>query len=539
MDKYKDANGRINVNQYIEDKQDDVNVKFRHTYHLMPPVGWMNDPNGFCRYKGSYHMFYQYYPYDTLWGPMFWGHASSTDLICWENEPIALEPGESYDKHGIFSGTAIVVDDELRLYYTGYYDSNLEKKYDHNLLLREESLKDEEIGFHGVRQVQCLATSVDGRRFAKYENNPVVSSDMVMQNGRLEDFRDPKVWKHEDRYYMVCGSKTKEYRAQVLFYISDDGYTWEYLNNFSLGKEYGTVWECPDLFDLGGRQILIVSPQGKPVIENVMLDGDIYIKEKLENVYMTFALIGKFDYESGQFYLERVQDFDYGFDFYAPQSIEDEDGNRVLMAWMNMWIRDYVLHNSKINHGWNGSMTVPRKLELIDDRIYQYPIDALYKYRCCPVDDEIEGFEGDYSNPLLNGDKIDLEMSFDMSKSNHMSIDFFADKRRDGIEAGDFLRLSFDRVNGTVTLDRKHSTLINESRNKENDYIRRIHMDLSGTIKFRALLDVSSLEVFINDGEYAMTSLYYKEGTDSELYFSSDGFVKVESLRKWKISIEQ
>lgn len=140
----------LKANEFIEKNAQTVNQEYRNKFHLMAPIGWMNDPNGFVYYQEEYHLFYQYYPYDSIWGPMHWGHAKSKDLIHWEHLPVALAPGESYDKEGCFSGSAIEKDGKLYLIYTG-----------HNVVEGQ------------VRQVQCLAVSEDGIHF---ENMPEIQS---------------------------------------------------------------------------------------------------------------------------------------------------------------------------------------------------------------------------------------------------------------------------------------------------------------------------------------------------------------------------
>ncbi|SEJ46602.1 Glycosyl hydrolases family 32 N-terminal domain-containing protein, partial [Azotobacter beijerinckii] len=114
---------------------------YRLGYHLSPPAGWMNDPNGLVYFRGEYHVFYQHHPYSPQWGPMHWGHARSADLVHWEHLPIALAPGDAYDRDGCFSGSAVVEGDTLYLIYTG-----------HRWL--GEPGNDEQ----GIRQVQCLAS---------------------------------------------------------------------------------------------------------------------------------------------------------------------------------------------------------------------------------------------------------------------------------------------------------------------------------------------------------------------------------------------
>src|SRR5690554_4234227 len=157
-----------------------VDDTYRLQYHFMPQAYWMNDPNGLVYFQGYYHVFYQYHPYSPNWGPMHWGHARTKDFINWEHCPIALAPSEEYDADGCFSGSAVVENGVLHLFYTG-----------HQVM-------------HGkVSQVQCKATSTDGIHFIKDPSNPLIR-DFPLE--ATVDFRDPKVWQHNGAWCMVIGS---------------------------------------------------------------------------------------------------------------------------------------------------------------------------------------------------------------------------------------------------------------------------------------------------------------------------------------------
>jgi len=503
------------ANAYIETHAKSVNQIFRHKLHLMPPIGWMNDPNGFCIYQGEYHIFYQYYPYGTFWGPMHWGHAKSRDLISWEDMPVALAPGELYDREGVFSGSALIMNGELCLYYTGNTDTKQRREYDESLRKRLKPHVPECLETDISRQVQCLAVSGDGVHFEKYSNNPVAGSSLVPVHGRIEDFRDPKVWMHDGKYYMVCGSKRRDSIGQALFYTSDDGLIWQYLNCMSIEKDYGTAWECPDLFELDGHQLLIFSPQYKP------REGCSF-----ENIHSVIAFIGNFNYSSGVFDIENIQELDQGFDFYAPQTIEGMDGSRILIAWMNMWERAYIL--SEESHGWNGSMTLPRKLIIRDKHIYQWPVDALKAYRQEAYNLHNSVIEGEWTCTEMNGNLTDLTMSFTIMTGNTFEISFFTG-------AHDRLLLTFDKSRGLVILNRAGSARPIVSLNRSDDFSRSFPMDCSGTVHLRAILDVSSLELFFNMGQFTMTSLFFPEETSRQIVFTADGQARINDLSKWNM----
>ncbi len=166
--------------KYEEASEKMIQKEERPDFHLSVRTGWMNDPNGFSYYKGRYHMFYQYYPYDTKWGPMHWGHAVSTDLLHWDYLPAALAPDEAYDRDGCFSGSAIELPDGRQLLmYTG--------------VVRTPQWN----GGHCDIQTQCIAVG-DGVDYEKCDCNPVLDSRDLPEGFSREDFRDPKMWKDED-----------------------------------------------------------------------------------------------------------------------------------------------------------------------------------------------------------------------------------------------------------------------------------------------------------------------------------------------------
>ena len=246
----------------------------RPAFHLSARIGWMNDPNGFSFYKGEYHLFYQYHPFSSYWGPMHWGHAVSPDLIHWRNLPAALAPDMDYDRDGCFSGSALVLPDgEHLLMYTG---------------VSKETLPD---GSTREVQSQCLALG-DGTDYEKYAGNPVLDYRDLPENGSKFDFRDPKMWKKKDQTYRcVAGNCDDAHDGQVLLFSSPDGFCWKYEKVLAANRgRFGRMWECPDFFELDGKQVLLVSPQ------DMMPQGFEY-----HNGNGTLCLIGSYDEETDTF----------------------------------------------------------------------------------------------------------------------------------------------------------------------------------------------------------------------------------------------
>lgn len=230
------------------------------------------------------------------------------------------------------------------------------------------------------RQNQCIAFG-DGKDYVKYEKNPVVTGDMLPENCSRIDFRDPKIWKENDTYYLIVGSKDNQQIGQVVLCSSKDLKEWKFetiLASNETGK-IGTMWECPDFFPLGNKRVLICSPQ------NMKAE-----KYEFHNGHNSVYFAGDYDSETHSFVKEEPHPLDYGMDFYAPQTTELPDGRRIMIAWMKSWDA-CVIPDSQ---DWKGMMTLPRELELKGGRIWQKPvreIETYHKNFCKYEKAEIDG----------------------------------------------------------------------------------------------------------------------------------------------------
>ncbi len=458
----------------------------RPRFHLTPRVGWMNDPNGFCFYRGEYHLFYQYHPYNTQWGPMHWGHAASTDLLNWTFRPCAMAPDTPADRKGCFSGTALPTPDgRLLLMYTGV----------------------QEDGNGGVKQLQCLAVG-DGTDFEKDAANPVIREEALPEGGSAVDFRDPKIW-YEDGIYR-CAVSTRDARDQgrILLYESTDARNWQYRTTLDTCRnEYGKMWECPDFFPLDGRQLLLVSPQemeGTP-------DGEIHAG------FGTLALLGRWDKDAASFTRETVQPVDYGTDFYAPQTLLTPDGRRVMVAWMQNWA---TVGEAPRSHRWFGCMTMPRELFLRNGRLCQRPVreletlwkDTLHKQDTVNGTAVYEGVAGRY---------LDLTVTLDATASpdcRRFALCFARDERHE-------VRVEWDPFHEELTFDRSAC-----GSRRDIPHTRRVKAaPVNGKLTLRLVLDGDCAELFINDGERTITAML--EGTPMQadgISLHSEGPARVD-----------
>ncbi|MBR2766095.1 MAG: glycoside hydrolase family 32 protein, partial [Blautia sp.] len=412
----------LEARKYEEAFEKRISSDDRPSFHLVPRVGWMNDPNGFGIYQGKYHMFYQYYPYDSKWNSMHWGHAVSTDLLHWEYLPAALAPDQLYDYDGCFSGSAMELEDGRHLLmYTG---------------VRLEA------GSGGTRrevQTQNIAIG-DGINYEKYEGNPVLDEADLPEGGSRYDFRDPKILKQPDGTYLaLLGNRPADGSGQILLYRSADCLHWEYVKPLAVnGGRFGKMWECPDFFRLDGKWVLLTSPQ------DMLPQGFEY-----HNGNGTLCLTGEFDEQTLTFTEETDQAIDYGIDFYAPQTILTPDGRRVMIGWMQNWDACAMREPKE---PWAGQMSLPRELFLRGGRLCQRPVQELESLRTGEVSYENVLISGEQKLEGISGRMVDMELEIEPVPGEPLFHKFsvlFA--KNETYHTG----LSFRPLESTLEIDRK------------------------------------------------------------------------------------
>ena len=483
------------VREYEEKMGAKIPMEKRPAFHLSSRIGWMNDPNGFSFYQGQYHLFYQYYPYNTVWGPCYWGHAVSKDLIHWEYLPAALAPDEEYDKDGCFSGSAIELEDGRQmLIYTGVVKKETE----------DGSIRD--------LQQQCLAFG-DGLNYRKYENNPILTFQDLPKGCSPYDFRDPKIWQEEDGTYRIvtcCATPGRD--AKIVLFQSKDGIHWgngrQMIQNFD---RFGKVWECPDFFQIDGKWVLLTSPM------DMLPEGFEY-----HNGNGTLCLIGEFDEESGMFTPQHDQAIDYGIDFYATQTLRTPDGRRIMIAWMQNWdtTPGYRLEPTS----WFGQMTIPRELSVRNGRLYQWPVKELEQIRRNRVSYENVYVNGEMELDGIRGRCVDMQIEVRSADPGHpyekFVIRFAAGGRY-------YTMLSYHPRDCIMKIDRKFSG----SRRAIIHQRRAEVPSRDGSVKIRLILDRYSAEAFINEGEQTITANLYTDMGAQRITFNALGAVSMNIVK--------
>ena len=424
---------------------------YRPKIHFSPEKGWMNDPNGMVYVDGEYHFFYQKYPYDTSWGPMHWGHATSRDLIHWEHQPIALYP----DELGfIFSGSAV-------------YDTQNSSEYGTNenppiIAIYTSHHKD------GLEQQSIAYSNDKGRHFEKSYLNPVI------KNPGISDFRDPKAFWNPVRR---CWSLVLAAQDRVFFYASQNMKNWEKTGEFGPeGNHVKGVWECPDLFEIDGQQIMTCCPQG------VDQKGYDY-----QNVYQCGYFPVEFDLKNKSYSFGKFQEFDKGFDIYATQTFADEAGRRILIGWMGIPDADYD-NDATVAYDWIHALTMPRELEWKDGKILQHPLKEMKDLRKNAFTCELEAF-----TKWAPADCC-FELRLDVEEAKNLEL-----KLREDV--------TISWKDGLFTLS------MGESGRGRKQRFAKVE-ELSDITIFS---DTSAIEIFINNGETVLTTRVYSEHLEQKV----------------------
>lgn len=468
----------------------------RPAYHLTPYIGWMNDPNGFSYYQGKYHIFYQYHPYSTKWGPMHWGHAVSEDLLHWAYLPCALAPDTGYDRNGCFSGSAAELPDGRQLLlYTG---------------VRQERQPD---GRMRDIQTQCIAVG-NGLDYEKIEGNPVLDASSLPAGGSEVDFRDPKLWQEADgSFACVVGNRTADGSGAILLYRSADAFSWKYAGMVArCYNEYGKMWECPDFFRLDGKWVLLTSPQ------DMTASG-----LEFHNGNGTLYITGEFDRKTCRLAREELRAIDYGLDFYATQTTLAPDGRRILIAWMQNW--DTCIPPS--DQRWFGQLTVPRELRIRDGLLIQNPVRELEALRGHCVRHRITLNE-ETSLSGVYGRIVDLTITLQPCAGELYQR--FSLKVAQGSQH--YTLITYKPRTSVLRIDRSHSGFCRDLIHERRCLVR----SQGGKLKLRVLLDRFSVEVFVNDGEQALSSVIYTPQTAEGISFTAEGQLQLE-VEKYDLRI--
>lgn len=440
----------------------------RLVFHVEPELGWLNDPNGLVQVGDTYHIYHQYDPFDAAHGgPVLWNHLTTRDLLSYENHGPALFPDSDMDSSGAYSGSAFVRDGKVHFFYTGNVKHFDRDDYDYVLTGREQNQ------IHMVMDADGQLDDLGPKRVAL---SPADYPDDIGTH-----VRDPKVLEHDGVFYMVLGARTRDDRGCVLVFTSRDLESWGYAARIELPEPFGFMWECPDLFELGGELVLVCCPQDVPAEGWRYRNPHQCVWFRIEADWdrPSFGIVGE----------GRPAMVDAGFDFYAPQSFEDAEGRRLMIGWAGC--PDATAQNPTTGRGWQCALTVPRVLSLRDGKLCQWPARELERLRGGRVEVSAGGAVADpgrvYDAVVTCGGLASIELTV-----------------RDGV--------ALRYADGMLTLDMGDEGHGRDERSVEVGQLRDV----------RVLSDTTMIEVFANGGEAALTSRVYSPAA-AELALTADG----------------
>lgn len=452
----------------------------RLRFHLMPPTGWMNDPNGLCQLNGVNHVYFQYTPFLAGWGTKLWGHYTTRDWIHFQEEEPFLFPDCPWDRDGVYSGSAFVKDGEIHYFYTG------------NVKLWDQ---DYDYIMNGREQNTIHLTSRDG--LTAGEKHLVLTNEDYPQD-MSKHVRDPKIFCRDGKYYMVLGARDARSEGCALLYRSEDLEHWEYLERIRPEEPFGFMWECPDLFEVDGQTLLTACPQGIP------RQGHLY-----QNVYQCGYFPIELDLEHKKYHLGPFKELDKGFDIYAPQTFEDEQGRRILIGWMGIPDADYS-YEATVPHDWIHAMTMPRVLHFRNGKVYQQPLPEMKELRKNKKTGRVRDF----------GEWTPKDCCFEMKiTTEEPSADLTLQLRED-------VTLSYE--DQVLTLSMGKSGWGRTQRTMELEKLE----DLT------VFSDTSSIEIFVNGGEEVMTTRVYSDSLIQQVRFlngEAGGFVEAYELDGFQV----
>jgi fructan beta-fructosidase len=465
--------------------------KHRPQFHFSPKSNWMNDPNGMVYYNGTYHLFFQHFPEKTVWGPMHWGHATSTDLFHWQEQPIALYP----DSLGyIFSGSAVVDFNNTTGFGKKGKPAMVAIFTHHNDQL--EKLK------QNNHQYQSIAYSNDsGKIWIKYSGNP------VLKNPGIADFRDPKVmWFEKDKKWIM----TLATKDRITFYASPDLKTWTKQSEFgaSFGA-HGGVWECPDLFKLTydgkDRWVLLVSinpggPNGGSVTQ-----------------YFT----GQFDGKTFTPADTLTRWMDVGPDNYAGVTFSNTGNRRILIGWMSNWLYANKVPTTE----WRSAMTIPRELSLVNINgkaiLAQKPVKELSTV----IKSDLSADPPPLADQDITGGRGNglYRLSFDAAATDSISVILWNSKKQQVV-------IGYDPGKKEFYIDRTNSG----SKGFSNEFFQKSVAQRNSTsnkIQMTLVIDHASVELFADEGSTVMTAIFFPDEILKQMAFHGSGTTSIKNFQ--------
>lgn len=436
----------------LEDIQSAVkkDQDFRPHFHLTTPTGLLNDPNGLIFDGEKFHVFYQWFPFDAIHGMKHWKHYTTQDFIHYENAQ-DLIPDELFESHGCYSGGALLVDGKIACFYTG----NTRRASDN-------------------QRVPFQNLAIFGKAGNLLSKRPLIENSPT---GYTEHFRDPKPYFNEEgKIRFVCGAQRDNLTGTAVIFemenLDDTPHIVGELAIPTFDNNHVFMWECPDLLNIDGKDVFIWSPQGK-----------LREPHQFQNNYHATYAVGKLNQQTLN--AEHIAELDQGFDFYAPQTIANVAARTILLGWVGLPDLTYPTDQFK----WHSMLTLPRELRLIQNKLYQQPVQEIYQnltaLKAIQLEEQVEIEHLDTSYITFNADQTAFH------------LDFFHNTK------GEKLTLSYDGK--LLCLDRTNT--------EQTDWMRKFdsqrYCEIENLNQVEIFFDRSVCEIFLNGGEKVMTSRFF------------------------------
>ena len=453
--------------------------RWHNGFHLEMPFGLINDPNGLCFYQGAYHIFYQWNPLSCQHKNKSWAYVKTKDFVHYTLPTLAMKPTDIHDKDGCYSGCGFVDKGALRVLYTC-------------------NAKDE--AGHRTPAQRLGTLQADGH---------IVKDEIVVDKeaqGYTSHYRDPYVFARDGERYFVLGAQNNEKKGRGVIY-KELANKWQLLGELKTAyADFGYMWECPNLLQFVEGEALLFCPQG--------LEPQAY---GFQNRYQSGYIAGKLNMADLSLTGGQFQELDRGFDFYAPQVLEN-NGRHILLGWMGM-PEDEADYPSA-EDGWLFSLTVPRELRLSNGHIYQQPIEELKALRQPATETIWQADNVDsYQQPLA--DKSEIEFTVELGKAKAVAFDLIYGEER--------LSFSYDRVNQVMTIDRNGMKLGGRGQ-------RQFILPAEDKLQIQLLVDKSAVEVFFQQGlETAAMLIFPKEEANPVFAMKSAGKIKSLQGKSWTL----
>ena len=477
----------------------------RPRFHFVSPAGWLNDPNGVSQWNGTYHLFYQYNPEGAFHHHIQWGHATSTDLVTWTDQPVALEPSAGPDAEGCWSGVLVNHDGVPTLVYSGRFED---------------------------QELPCVAVgSPDLVEWTKDPGNPVIAAPPAGVD--ITAYRDHCVWREGSMWRQLVGSGIRNRGGTAFLYESEDLRSWDYVGPLVIGDASqgdpsdtdwtGTMWECVDLFRAGEGSLGSAPAQNSP---------DVLVFSAWDDGETRHPLYWTGRYAGDTFKPEALHRLDYGGRFfYAPQSFQDESGRRIMFGWMQEGRSDAAM----VEAGWSGVMSLPRLTTVGPDGTLLFaPVPEMAKLRRNHVSVPAQVLVGAGTSVAtgVSGNQLDLELDVQLTPGAELRLGVLAST--DGEEETVIVlsRAADGTSAGTLRLDRTGSSL--DPAVDVEDKSGPLPM-ADGRVRLRVLVDRSAVEVFAN-GKPLTARVYPTLGGERVTLAATEGSVRLLSFDAWAMA---